>query len=219
MKVSATRHSPADLLDLAAAAWGEVPATRIPLQGTLLGLQPTAAVRNGWQHRAIGAIHAVEARAAIAGDSLFFHLRWADAAPNHDHGDNTVFPDAAAIALPLHPDAPLITMGAPAMPLTAWFWRADSGAQGYEVRAEGPGTTRITGRDVQARAAWRDGAWQLVLARTLAGAGNADSIALAPGQTTRFGIAVWEGSHQERGGLKAFSGEWRELVLEQLRPA
>lgn len=203
----------ASLLDPGASAWAAVAATAVPLQGTLVGLQPTAAVRNAWQDRAIGAIRAVEARALVAGDSLLFHLRWADPAPNRDHGDNTVFPDAAAIALPLHADAPLNTMGAPGLPLTAWFWRADQGTQGYEVRAEGPGTTRITGRGVQARAAWQDGTWQLVLARTLAGEGNADSIALAAGRPTRFGIAVWEGSHQERGGLKAFSGEWRELLL------
>ena len=213
MRASVTRHALADLLDPLAAAWSGMAVTRIPLQGTLLGLQPTAAVRNGWQHRAIGAIRAVEVQAVIAGDALTFHLRWADAAANHDHGDNTVFPDAAAIALPLHANAPLVTMGAPGLPLTAWLWRADDGAQGYEVRAEGPGTTRITGRGVQARAAWRDGTWRLVLARTLAGAGNADSIALTAGQTTQFGVAVWEGSHQERGGLKAFSGEWRELLL------
>ena len=213
MRASSTHHPLAGLLDPDAAAWSEVAATRIPLQGTLLGLQPTAAVRSGWQHRAIGAIGAVEVRALVAGGSLLFHLRWADAVPNLDHGDNTVFPDAAAIALPLHADAPLITMGAPAMPLTAWFWRADSAEQGFEVRAEGPGTTRITGRGVQARAAWRDGAWRLVLARTLAGEGTADSIVLAAGQPTRFGVAVWEGSHQERGGLKAFSGAWRELLL------
>ncbi len=213
MKASSTVHSLASLLDPAAPAWGEVAATAVALQGTPVGLQPTAAVRNGWYDRVIGAVRAVEVRALVAGDSLLFHLRWADPAPNYDHGDNTVFPDAAAIALPLHASAPLITMGAPGMPLTAWLWRADSGPQGFEVRAEGPGTTRITGRGVQARAAWRGEAWQLVMARTLAGEGNADSLALAAGQTTRFGVAVWEGSHRERGGLKAYSGDWRELVL------
>ena len=213
MKTIATVHTLLDLLEPSAAAWSEVPPTIVALTGTPAAMQSTAAVRNSWKDRPIGAIRSVEVRALRTADALAFHLRWEDPAPNRDHGDNTVFPDAAAIALPLHADAPLITMGAPGMPLTAWFWRADSGSQGFEVRAEGPGTTQITGRSVQASAAWDGGVWQLVLARSLAGAGTADSIALAAGQTSRFGVAVWEGSHAERGGLKAFSGDWRELEL------
>lgn len=213
MRAHATELPLAQLLEPAAAAWHEVEATRIPLGGTPAAMQPTAAIRNTWRDRSIGAIRAIEVRALHTADALAFHLRWEDSVPNHDHGDNSVFPDAAAIALPLHTDAPLITMGAPGVPLSAWFWRADSGNQGFEVRAEGPGTTQITGRSVQAKAAWGNGVWQLVLARTLAGEGTADSIALAAGQASRFGVAVWEGSHAERGGLKAFSGDWRELLI------
>jgi DMSO reductase family type II enzyme heme b subunit len=36
---------------------------------------------------------------------------------------------------------------------------------------------------------------------------------LAAGQTTGFAVAVWEGGNGERAGIKAFSGEWRELAL------
>lgn len=213
MKVHSSPHPVASLLDPTAAAWADVAATAVALQGTPLGMQPTAAVRNGWKDRRIGVIGSVDVRALLAEDFLLFHLRWIDPVENRDHGDNTVFPDAAAIALPLHERAPLVTMGAPGLPLSAWFWRADSGDQGFEVRAEGPGTTQITSHSVQANAAWSDGVWQLVLARSLAGNGSADSIALEAGQVSRFGVAVWEGAHTERGGLKAFSGDWRELVL------
>ena len=213
MKTFSTDQPLASLLDPAGSPWSAVAATVVALDGTPLAMQPTAAVRNSWRDRPIGAVRSVEVRALQSADALAFHLRWADDAANRDHGDNTVFPDAAAIALPLHADAPLITMGAPGAPLTAWFWRADSGNQGFEVRAEGPGSTRITGRSVQANALWSDGVWQLVLARSLAGEGTADSIALASGQASRFGVAVWEGAHGERGGLKAFSGDWRELLL------
>ncbi len=213
MKVLVSDQSLQSLLEPAAAHWGEVQATLVPLLGTPAAMQPTAAIRNSWKDRPIGATRSVELRALRTAEALAFHLRWQDPDLNPDHGDNTVFPDAAAVALPLHADAPLVTMGAPGMPLTAWFWRADSGNQGFEVRAEGPGTTQITSQGVQAKAVWSDGVWQLVLARSLAGEGNADSIVLTPGQTTRFGVAVWEGSHAERGGLKAFSGEWRDLAL------
>jgi len=36
---------------------------------------------------------------------------------------------------------------------------------------------------------------------------------LRPGETTGFAVAVWEGGHEERGGIKSFSGDWRELRL------
>jgi complex iron-sulfur molybdoenzyme family reductase subunit gamma len=201
------------LLDPADAAWQLAEVARLPLQGTPAAMQPSAAIRNHWQQKPIGAIGSVEVRALCATDALAFHLRWADAVATFDHGDNSRFPDAAAIALPLHADAPLPTMGAPEAPLTAWYWRADSREQGFQVLARGPGTTRIVDRAVQVGATWADGRWQVVIARRLHNGGIPDTIDLSPGQALRFGVAVWEGSHGERGGLKAFSGDWRPLRL------
>lgn len=213
MKANRTPLSLARLLDPADAAWQQADATRLPLQGTPAAMQPTAAVRNHWQKKTIGAVASVEVRALCTDDALAFHLRWADAAATFDHGDNSRFPDAAAIALPLHADALLQTMGAPEAPLTAWYWRADSREQGFQVLARGPGSTRIVDRAVRVGAGWADGRWQVVIARRLGNGGTADTIDLAPGQELRFGVAVWEGSHGERGGLKAFSGDWRPLRL------
>lgn len=213
MNASQTDLSLANLLQPDATVWREATGITLALQGTPAQMQPTAAVRNSWRDRSIGAVGAVEVRALLGDGVLAFHLRWADATANRDHGDNSQFPDAAAIALPLHPDAPLITMGAPGAPLTAWYWRADGGDQGFEVRAQGPGTTQITSRKVHTAADWSDGRWQIVIARTLDGDGGSDSITLSPGGQTRFGVAVWEGSHSERGGLKAYSGDWQALSL------
>jgi hypothetical protein len=42
---------------------------------------------------------------------------------------------------------------------------------------------------------------------------------LAPGERTGFALAVWEGSNGERAGIKAFSGDWRELRLGALPSA
>jgi hypothetical protein len=37
---------------------------------------------------------------------------------------------------------------------------------------------------------------------------------LEPGQETGFGVAIWEGSNRERAGIKAFSGDWKPLIIE-----
>ena len=34
-----------------------------------------------------------------------------------------------------------------------------------------------------------------------------------------FAVAVWDGANSERGGIKAFSGDWRELVLDATKLA
>ena len=39
------------------------------------------------------------------------------------------------------------------------------------------------------------------------------------GRSTSFGVAVWEGGRGERAGIKAFSGDWRELALQALPTA
>lgn len=201
------------LLDPGDGAWPQADATRLPLQGTPAAMQPTAAVRSHWQDKPIGAVSSVEVRALCTNEILAFHLRWSDPVATYDHGDNRHFPDAAAIALPLDEHAPLMTMGTPEAPLTAWYWRADSKEQGFQVLARGPGSTHIIDRGVKTSAVWTDGRWQVVIARQLRNGGIADTIDLAPGQETRFGVAIWEGSHSERGGLKAFSGDWQSLQL------
>ena len=194
--------------------WAQAGVTNVALKGTPAGMQPTAAIRNTWEKKPIGATAKVEIRAMHNGEVLAFHLSWSD--PNHDidHGDNSRWPDAAAVALPLHESAPLMTMGAPGAPLTAWYWRADSGENGFQVVAQGPGSTQIVDKQqVRTAARWHNGKWQIVIARPLKGAESPNIIQLQPGQATRFGIAIWEGSHQERGGLKSFSGDWLPLEL------
>jgi DMSO reductase family type II enzyme heme b subunit len=40
------------------------------------------------------------------------------------------------------------------------------------------------------------------------------TVALAPGAVSKIAFAVWQGSDQERAGLKAFSPDWQELELD-----
>ena len=66
---------------------------------------------------------------------------------------------------------------------------------------------------VRAHGVWKDGHWYLVLRRALRVATDEPVAQLEPGMRTGFGVAIWEGDHGERAGIKAFSGDWRELRL------
>lgn len=207
------------LLDPEAAVWGRARAERIRMMGTPVGLQPTAAIRVKWTGKEIGAVSEVRVRALHDGERLAFRLEWSDPSESRQIVDTTGFPDGAAVALPAVEGAPLMTMGAPGMAVNAWYWRADE-EQGRHVVAEGLGTSRTADTElVEAHGVWKEGRWRLVLARALRVRGNEPLAQLAPGSTTRFGIAVWEGGRGERAGIKAFSGDWRELVLDPLPSA
>ena len=201
------------LLNAQDAVWQQAASTTLSLHGTPAAMQPTAAIRDTWGKKPIGATTKVDVRALHNGEFLAFQLSWADANHNVNHGDNSVWPDAAAVALPLHQDAPLMTMGAPGTPMAAWYWRADDKDLGYQVVAQGPGTSQIVDKTVRTSAAWKDGKWTIVIARTFKSADSPNIIQLEPGQASRFGVAIWEGGHQERGGLKAFSGDWTALDI------
>lgn len=201
------------LLKVQDDVWKQATSVTLSLTGTPAAMQPTAAIRNTWEKKPIGATSKVEVRALHNGETLAFHLSWSDANHNIDHGDNSRWPDAAAIALPLHESAPLMTMGAPGAPMAAWYWRADAGDQGFQVVAQGPGTSQIVDKSVRTNASWKDSKWQVVIARPFKSVESPNIIQLEPGQASRFGIAIWEGGHQERGGLKSFSGDWQALEI------
>ena len=202
------------MMDASDGVWKGAVATSLPLKGTPAGMQPTAAIRNTLEKKAIGATGKVEVKALHNGEALAIQLSWQDANHNVNHGDNTVWPDAAAIAFPLHEGTPLMTMGAPGAPLAAWYWRAEDNGTGYQVVAQGPGTSQIVDKQqVKTKAEWKDGQWRVVIVRSLKGVDSANIINLQAGQATRFGVAIWEGGHQERGGLKSFSIDWQPLEI------
>ena len=121
---------------------------------------------------------------------------------------------------PHEPEAPSVTMGAPGTPVNAWYWRADEDGRGRHVVAEGLGTTRTVDLElVRGRGIWKEGRWQIVIARALQVSTQEPVAQLTPGETTGFGVAIWEGASSERAGLKSFSGDWRELRLAATPPA
>lgn len=203
------------LLDPASALWARSETTQLALTGTPLGLQPTAYVQAAWRERPIGATRRVRVSALHDGAQLAFRLEWEDASENATLPDDDRFPDAAAVLLPSAPEAPLITMGAPGAAVTAWYWRAnDTGAR--EIVAEGIGSSRTVALDsLRAAGKWQSGRWTLVIARALEGKVPGAVARIRPGESIGFGVAVWDGGHAERAGLKSYSGPmWQDLSLD-----
>ncbi|HXF50784.1 MAG TPA: ethylbenzene dehydrogenase-related protein [Dehalococcoidia bacterium] len=200
------------LLDPKAKAWEQVDREVIDLVGTPIHRQTSRYVRTVWADRLIGRVRAVAVRAAHDGQRLAIQLEWNDETENNDYG-NRQFPDAAAVLFPSNGDAPLGTMGSPDAHVNGWFWRADL-SEGQNIVAQGPGTVeKANGATIDAKGVWKDGRWSVVLSRTLSARGK-DNVKLAPGKAAKIAFAVWEGSNQERGGLKAYSRDWREITLE-----
>jgi DMSO reductase family type II enzyme heme b subunit len=202
------------LLDPDGTPWGAAHQSEVALFGTPAELQPTAALRSTWTGKPIGAVTEVRVAVAHNGEVLAFRLEWDDATQNDASADTTAFTDGAAVLIPVAAGAPVGTMGAPGAPVNAWYWRADDNGRGHHLVAEGLGTTRfLDSEPVRARGVWKAGRWRVVIARALDVTTSEPVAHLRPGETTGFAVAIWEGGHEERGGIKAFSGDWRELRL------
>jgi DMSO reductase family type II enzyme heme b subunit len=203
----------AALLDPGSSIWQQGDAKTIDLVGTPASLQPTAAIRANWQDGAFGAVSQVSLKALHNGDLLAFRLQWAEADPSRDNGNNTRFPDGAAIAFPLAGEPPLVTMGAPGQPINIWFWRADE-EQGRQLVAEGLGSSEtVDNNRVLTSHFWQGGQYSVVIARAMANDGDIPSVQFKTGENSRFGLAIWSGSKGERAGIKSFAPAWFDLTL------
>jgi len=97
-------------------------------------------------------------------------------------------------------------MGSPGCPLTIWHWQAGSEQAGREVGAEGVGTTEeFTNGTVKASGVFSTDSWQVVIARHLNKAGDKTKDPFRMGEEINFAVAIWDGSSNERAGLKAVS--------------
>lgn len=196
----------------AAREWAPLPAETLALSPTPILSQPSAYVQAVWKARPYGATQELRVQAAHNGESIFFRLSWTDATKNDSISNTDAFPDAAAVLFPEKGDAPLTSMGSPDQPVFAWLWRPDL-EEPYHVRALGTGSSqRLPARGVAARGEHTGAGWQLVISRRLSGTGA--GLLLAPGANGKVAFAVWQGSEQERGGLKAATLEWQPLEIE-----
>ncbi len=213
MKAAKLQLATRTLLNPAAQQWAKVPAEEISLASTPLSEQPSPYVRATWAGKPLGAVRFLKVQATHNGKDIAFRLEWADETENKDHGDGSVFPDAAGVLFPLNKDAPLESMGVPKAPVNAWYWRSNlPEGEGQNLIARGAGTVQETPKSfAQTRAHWADGRWQVVLTRPLTVDG--DGVQLSSKQSTKVAFAVWEGSSQERGGLKSFSKHWLDLEI------
>jgi DMSO reductase family type II enzyme heme b subunit len=107
-------------------------------------------------------------------------------------------------------------MGAVGMAVNAWYWRADENGSGRHVLAEGLGTTRTIDYElVRGNGVYENNHWHVVITRAMKVQSADTPVQLEPGQKSGLGVAIWEGGHGERAGIKAVSGDnWIELDLE-----
>lgn len=196
-----------EYLDPAAPGWPSAPAELVAMIPTPLGMQPTEYVRKSWDNRPYGAVKEVRVASVHDGHSWALRASWSGVSPAG--GD---FPDALAVALPVSGKPVLATMGAPGAAIHILRWQA--GKDGVRsVLATGIGQSQ-PGPAIQASAQAQAAGdtWSVVVSRPL-GAGK-DVARLAAGGRTGIGFAIWRGGNDERAGIKAFSIDWAELVLD-----
>jgi hypothetical protein len=91
--------------------------------------------------------------------------------------------------------------------------RPASGASSLAAGGPGSVTFRLpTSQHVTARATWSDGQWSVVLARPLQLPAAESGVSLAAGDKVSAAFAVWNGSAQERDGMKLIT-IWQDLEL------
>lgn len=142
-------------------------------------------------------------RAASGG--WVINLAWLCASPVDEiKSDTNRFADAAALLVPAQADTPMMTMGYPTHPVEGMLWRPDWSAP-VKIVAEGFGTVvrHPAPAGWAARGSWENGA------RT-ARFEISNWPALAAQK--RLGVAIWQGAHQQRAGLKSVTPDWIALT-------
>src|ERR1035437_10002233 len=208
MLVRKVASSSDSLLDSDSPEWGKVEGKRIRLAPTPLDRQPSEYVKVAGDTWDYGATPRLTVKSVHNGKAIFFLLEWGDSTQDLVLLDEK-FPDGAGLLFPLKKDAPIDTMGSKEEPVNAWFWRADKDNKegGRNIRAEGLGSTQETANSrtksrVLTQARWKDGRWRLVMGRSLTVDDTA--VQFEEGGAYKVGFAVWQGSNQERAGLKSF---------------
>jgi len=86
-----------------------------------------------------------------------------------------------------------------------------------DLNAVGFGTlTAQAHQDVNGAGAWVDGRWDVIVHRSLQTEDEND-VQFAPGKSTFFNMAVWNGEDGDRNGLKSVSIRWRPITIESAR--
>jgi DMSO reductase family type II enzyme heme b subunit len=187
-----------DLGDPGAAGWSEVAAEAVALAPIPIDAQPTEYVRVKWSDLSYGNVSEATVAAAHDGATAWVRLEWADS-----DQPNTEFPDCAAVYFPAGGDAPAGTIGSDDATVNLWFWRADEGT-GRHLTGNGPGVFRPQEGEVSTSAALEGGRWSVVLSHPVAELRDGGQL----------GVAVWDGSNEERAGIGAATTQWVSLSID-----
>ncbi len=214
MKCPRVTGTSSELLDPASPVWQSVPSETLNLTATPLVMQPSEYIQNKWQSLGHGATPQVTVASAHNGQEIYFRLEWEDATDDGNPDDLAAFPDQAGVMMPIKEDATLMEMGTADQPVNMWLWRADVDPP-YYVTATGRGTSKRHRESPLAAKAARDGGrWRVVISRPFhVSLAAEDIVPLAPGMEHKCSFAVWQGSAQERGGLKAYQQRWLPLEI------
>jgi len=183
------------LADPGAPGWKNLAAETVALSPVPLAAQPNAYIQEAWQGRDFGKTPEARVSAASDGAKLYVRVEWADDA--RPHGE---FQDAAGALFPLNGGGALATLGSSDSPVAVWFWENGRPA-GLSLTSRGPGVfRREEGGSLGASGTLADGKWAVVFS------GPANAAAKG-----KLGVAVWNGSNDERAGLAAVSRDWLSL--------
>jgi len=210
-KVSASRD---ELLKLDSSEWKGAGEYAIDMATTPLANQPSPYIKATRDEKELGKVKQAGVKALHNGKEVFFRVTWESAENNLSIGDMNTFPDGMALLFPVKTaeETPIKEMGKADAPTNSWYWRADFENKPKNQIAEGLSTSLYTeDSSIVANSGWKDGRWTVVMGRALEA--PEDSVKLAVGEKKAVGIAAWEGAAGERGGVKAFSKEWRDLML------
>lgn len=214
MKVKKIQIPSETLLDPDAPAWEEVTLEEVSLQPTPIAFIPSTYVRETVKEAEIGKVKAIDVKTMHNGKEIFFRLEWEDKTHNTETVGPNFFADGVGLMFALRPNS-IILMGSVGLPVDLWYWRPDLDKP-QNFMADGLGTSRITKEGhIFARAQWENSRWKVVLSRTMKMVEKFELIQFKPGEAVKVGFAVWEGSNRERGGVKSYSFDWTELLLEE----
>jgi DMSO reductase family type II enzyme heme b subunit len=216
MLVKRVSASTEELLDTEASVWAQAEEASVDMLPTPIDLQPTEYIQKTYQSRPYGEVTSIKVRCLHNGDSIFVRIEWAEPNPSRELNNVNAFADGCGVLFPVAGDAIITEMGSVSQPVNAWHWRADYNDKPNSVTSTSRGTSvRYTTNPLVARSAWKDGTWQVVMGRPFVVAEpHRRMIELKPGATVKAGFAIWRGSNLERGGIKAYSPAWNDLVIE-----
>ncbi len=215
---NSTSESKKALLDSRNTFWKQNPKIKVETAATPLANQPSPYIKGVYDESKIGAVKELHLSTVHNNQEIFFYFEWSSASPNREIGDINVFPDGLGILFPLKDieKTQIKEMGSQDYPTNAWYWRPDFKEKPKNQVAHGLSTSLYTKKSsILSHSSWDKKTWCLVICRPLSVTGKDEqAVQLKPGGKIGIGFAVWEGSNGERGGVKAFSKEWRELIIK-----